>query len=249
MTTDEPIVLIEDAGAWTNQVSGLGLGTLNALSCAAGTCTAVGEDFATNEPFDVVENSGMWGSASEGDAPGGGGSFNGVSCTSASSCTAVGTDTGTNEPLYDDLSGASNGGPPTSDTATTTTTTTTTTTPVTTTTVTSTPPRAPRRLHVTVAFSLDSARLTRADLLSLDHFVRAAAAERVHSVTITGFSSRVGTVSFNRRLSLERAEVVADYLPTLFRARGDRHVGLSIRNGGIKRLPDARKDQIASVMS
>jgi hypothetical protein len=102
-----PIYATETHGAWATAkaiaVPG-GIGTLNAVSCASALdCTAVGASrtakSANVQPIYVTETNGVWGKVKEIASPLGGGSFSGVSCTSATHCTAVGTD-GQGFPIY-----------------------------------------------------------------------------------------------------------------------------------------------------
>jgi len=80
------------------------------------------------------------------------------------------------------------------------------------------PPPAPKPtvqridLNADTQFAFDKAVLTDAGKAQLDRIVKALG--RVHSpqVQITGYTDRIGTATYNQKLSLRRAEAVRNYL-------------------------------------
>ena len=103
----EPFYATETNGTWGAAqeiaVPG-GLGSFTAVSCTSALdCTAVGATRTALgfplQPILAIETNGVWGKATEVASPQDGGSFSGVSCTSARDCTAVGTD-GKGFPIY-----------------------------------------------------------------------------------------------------------------------------------------------------
>lgn len=96
---DQPIYATETAGLWgaPTEVAAPSPSGFSDVSCTSALdCTAVGgasEAFdKKDQPFYARETAGVWGAATEVSSPLGGGSFDGVSCTSAEDCTAVGDD-------------------------------------------------------------------------------------------------------------------------------------------------------------
>ena len=99
-----PLIVARVHGVWGAAVdlvrSGLSQGELTAVSCSApGTCVAVGHDVATNAPFAVREQGGVFGPVDRltsisigGNTTTLAGYFTGVSCPTATSCTAIGYD-------------------------------------------------------------------------------------------------------------------------------------------------------------
>ena len=66
-------------------------------------------------------------------------------------------------------------------------------------------------------FSFDYAKLSEAAKHGLDTDFRAklAACASVQSIVVTGYTDRLGTDSYNQKLSQKRAEVVSDYLKSI----------------------------------
>jgi OOP family OmpA-OmpF porin len=70
-----------------------------------------------------------------------------------------------------------------------------------------------RTLDASTFFAFDSARLTQHGRAELDSLARTLGdAEQLGTIRISGFTDRIGPEAYNRKLSRQRAQAVADYL-------------------------------------
>lgn len=66
--------------------------------------------------------------------------------------------------------------------------------------------------HATSLYSFDSAALTDKGKKSLDDFIAKLANSDFETITVTGYTDRIGSYEYNLKLSRERAQVVKDYM-------------------------------------
>ena|GEM_PF-1700586 len=253
-----PFYATEVSGVWQVPVDvtlpASGNGYFRGISCAsAGNCTAVGAYESLNEPFYITETANTWNSVVIVPSPNTAGQFTSVSCVDAADCTAVGVDLGTSNPtpLFDYLGPVPIVVPftPTTTTSTTSTTTSTTTTtavPTTTTTI-AVPPSAPKAESVTLRFQTAVFVLNASQQNFLTKFIDSVVRRHARSITVVGFASPPGTINENGFLSRARAAFTAQFVRLLLKEFHVATVKVSIRSGGIMKLPNQFADQIAIV--
>ena len=93
--------------------------------------------------------------------------------------------------------------------------------------------------HAQMYFDFDSKRLTATTKEDLDELLNGLTVDDIDMISVIGYSDLIGSVEYNKHLSLDRAEVVAKYLMKHLAG-----VTIEYQGNGVVKIPEREMDEI-----